>query len=335
MMLVYCRKMLYKNRPKEYNGIRLKYINPLDTKSLDTIFSALLCCLDLLVNERKTKHVHLYNGGNGVLLPLLKLFGKKVIISVDGIEWKRQKWGRLAKFAHKMGEWFSVKFADEIITDNKVVEDYYTEKYKVNPVTIPYGAKIIARDDSWGQILDKFNLTTKKYFIFVGRLVPEKGVHRLIKAYNKLGTDLPLIIIGDDNDTLYKKDLLKQASKKVRFLGFLYGAEYEALLANALIYVSASELEGTSPSLLAAMGAKVCSLINGIDENLQTIKGDDSYAGYYFKPNDVDDLAIIWQDLIKSPEKIFSMAIKGCDLVQKRYKWEDIAQDYIRTFEKI
>jgi len=299
------------------------------------LISGLLGCINIILTERKIKYVHLYNGGNGIFLPLLKLFGKKTLISVDAIEWKRQKWGNLAKLAHKTGEQFAVWFADKVITDNKVVENYYREKYKIKPVTIPYGAKIIAQDISWEQILNKFNLTAKSYFIFVGRLVPEKGVHRLIEAYNKLMTDLPLIIIGDDNDTMYKKVLLKQESKKVRFFGFLYGSEYEALLANALIYVSASELEGTSPSLLAAMGAKVCALINGIDENLHTIEDNGAHAGYYFKQNDIEDFVKKWDMLINNPLMIEEMSRKGYNLVQKRYKWENIAQEYIKTFEKL
>lgn len=336
-VLVYCRKALYKERPDNYKGVRLKYIASVNIKAVDTLLNTFLCCLDLIVIERKIKHIHLYNGGNGIFLPLLRMFGKKIIISVDGIEWKRKKWGWLARLAHKTGEKFAVRFASKVIADNKVVEKYYSEKYGICPVTIAYGGKIIGKDEkSWAKALHKHNLKPKEYFIFVGRLVPEKGVHQLIEACNRLQTDMPLIIIGDDyKETLYKKNLLTLKSEKIRFVGFVYGAEYEALLANALLYVSASELEGTSPSLLAAMGAKVCSLVNGIDENLQTIENNGCQSGYYFRQNDVDDLRRTWDNLVRNPAMINDMSEKGYNLVMKRYRWESIAEEYIKTLEAL
>jgi glycosyltransferase involved in cell wall biosynthesis len=336
-VLVYCRKTLYSQRPITYHGVRLKYIASVNIKAFDTLLNTFLCCIDLIFNEQKILHIHLYNGGNGIFLPLLRMFGKKVIISVDGIEWKRKKWGWLAKSAHKAGERFSIWFANKVITDNKIVERYYIDKYNICPITIAYGAKTIEKNDKiWKDVMQKHNLQSKKYFIFVGRLVPEKGVHRLIEAYNKLQTDMPLIIIGDDEQlTAYKRDLIKLKRDKVRFIGFVYGLEYEALLANALLYVSASELEGTSPSLLAAMGAKVCSLINGIDENIHTIDNNGIQSGYYFKKNDVDNLYKIWDTLIKNPQKIIEMSEKGYELVMKRYRWASIAEEYLNTFEII
>jgi glycosyltransferase involved in cell wall biosynthesis len=336
-VLVYCRKTLYKERPSSHNGARLKYIASVNIKSFDTLLNTFLCCVDLIFNENKIKYIHLYNGGNGIFLPLLKVFGKKVMISVDGIEWKRKKWGRYAKLVHKAGERFAAWFANKIVADNSVVAKYYSDKYHICPVTIAYGAKIIDKNDElWNKVLEKHNLHSKKYFIFVGRLVPEKGIHLLIEAYNRLQTDMPLIIIGDDEkETSYKRDLMRLKNSNIRFLGFLYGLEYEALLANALLYVSASELEGTSPSLLAAMGAKVCSLINGIDENIQTIDNNGIQSGYLFDKNDVNDLFNKWGMLINNPQKISEMSERGYDLVLKRYQWKNIAAEYINTFETI
>lgn len=332
-VLVYCRKNHYENKLKTYNGCTLRYITSFKTKSLDTLTHTFFCCLDVIFKRKKYDHVHLYNCGNSIFLPLLKLFGKKVIVSVDGIEWKRAKWGTIAKTVHKIGERLSVMFADEIITDNTVVENYYFLKYKRKPVTIPYGAKIPVNDATLETAtLSKYNLTKNNYFIFVGRIVPEKGVHNLIEAYNKLSTDTPLVIIGDgDKDSDYRNELFKQDSNKIRFLGYIYGSEYEQLLKNALIYVSASELEGTSPSLLAAMGAKVCTLINGIDENLCTVED----SGYCYKVNDTSDLVRIWKSLLKNPLMLQSMSEKGYSLINRKYKWGKIASDYIAVLNSI
>jgi len=334
-VLIYCRKNHYKEHIAEYNGCRLKYISSINTKSLGTLSHTFFCILNLIFKEPDIKIIHLYNAGNALFIPLLKLFGKKVVISVDGIEWKRKKWGTLAKMIHKTGEKFAIRFADKVVVDNKAVENYYKNKHDADTFFIPYGAKIIDTVNTINTIntesvLNKFSLTTKDYFIFIGRLVPEKGVHTLIGVYNTLKTDIPLVIIGDDNNTSdYKHNLIKQKSDKVLFLGYLYGEEYESLLKNALIYVTASELEGTSPSLLAAMGAKVCTLVNGIEENLHTIED----SGCYYKENNLSDFSKVWLNLINNRDLIDEFAEKGYNRVLSVYKWEIIAEMYIDLFQ--
>lgn len=331
-VLVYCRKNRYSDRNHYYNGVRLKYTSSVRTKSLDTISNTFFSIMDLILFESGFKYVHLYNTGNALFLPLLKLFGKKVIISVDGIEWKREKWGLLAKTVHKLGEKISSLFADKIVVDNKEVQNYYDSTYACDTALIAYGAKLVERNaDMEKKVLEKYGLQAKKYFLFVGRLVPEKGVHNLIRTYNQLQTELPLVIIGDDNPTKYRDDLFNQQSEKIKFLGFIYNDEYEQLLINSLIYVSASELEGTSPSLLSAMGGKVCSLVNGIEENLYTIED----SAYSFRKNDFDDFRKLWQSLISQPAKIEDMADKGYQHVQNNYRWEKIANQYIETFQQV
>lgn len=332
-VLVYCRKGRYDSRAKNHGKVRLKYISQLSTKSLETLSHSFLSVLDLCFIERGYKIVHLYNSGNALFLPILRLFGKKVTISVDGIEWKRDKWGKIAKTIYKIGEWFTVKFAHEVIVDNKEIEDYYLKKYNKATTLIAYGSKVVQQNPEISvEVLKSNQLQAKNYFIFVGRLVPEKGTHHLIKAYKSLKTELPLVVIGDDHsDSEYKKELFAHDSDTVRMLGFKYGDEYEQLLANAKIYISASMLEGTSPSLLAAMGAKVCCLVNGIPENKSTVEE----SAYTFEENDYENLATVWQDLIDHPEKVSQMGEKGYDHVLKNYTWEKISAQYIDTFSRL
>lgn len=331
-VLVFCRKNRYSDRPTSYGKVKLKFIGQFPGKSLETLSHTLFSILNLCLVERSYKNVHLYNTGNAIYLPILKLFGKKTAISVDGIEWKRDKWGRLAKTMYKIGEWFAYKFADEIIVDNKEIEDYYIDRFNKATTLIAYGAKIIKSEEQAKTYLEANSLVSKNYFLFVGRLVPEKGVHNLIEAYNKLNTDLPLVIIGDDHsESDYKAQLFSKQSDKIRFLGFKYGNEYEQILANALLYVSASHLEGTSPSLLAAMGANVCALVNGIPENKNTVND----AAVTFEENDFDDLVSKWSHLIKSKDEIEKMQQKGFEHVQKFYTWDAISKQYLNMFSKI
>jgi glycosyltransferase involved in cell wall biosynthesis len=329
-VLVYCRKHWYTDKLTEYNGARLKYIGSIKTTSLDTLTHTLFSIINLIFTERKTRIVHLYNTGNAIFIPLLKLSGRRVILSMDGIEWKRDKWGKLAKAMYKLGERFAFRFADEIVADNLEVKNFYLEREKREIALIKYGAKLIDYDaDLANQYLNKHNLKKREYFIFIGRLVPEKGVDELIKAYNQLNTVYPLVIIGDDaNDTEYKKALFAQASPNLRFLGFVFNEEYEQLLANSLLYVSASKLEGTSPSLLAAMGAGVCAFVNGIPENLETMQGN----GFHYRANDSTDCVKEWQTLIDNPSKILEMSKQGKEYVKTEYAWESIASQYLDLF---
>lgn len=326
-VLVYCRKRRYPDRPESLNGVSLRYIGSVPGKSLDTISHTFFCILDLMFRRRDYKRVHLYNTGNAIFTPLLRLMGRHVVLSGDGIEWRRQKWGRLAKTVHKTGEKFAVKFADHIVVDNEEVGAYYREAHGVETDLIPYGANaIVSKPEVAPALLKKYSLSEGRYFIFVGRIVPEKGVHDLIAAFKELDTDMSLVIIGDDDSgTQYRDDVFAKASKKIKFLGFIYNEDYEQLLLSSYMYLSASRLEGTSPSLLAAMGAGICCLVNGIPENVATIKG----AFPTYAANDLDDLKRRWQRLIDNPEEAAAYAKLGKQCVRENYSWDAVAEDYL------
>lgn len=331
-VLVYCRSGRYPERPAELAGVKLRYLPSVPVKSLDTISHTFFCVLDLIFARREYREVHLYNTGNSIFLPLLRLSGKRVVLSGDGIEWKRQKWGRLAKFVHKLGERFAARFANEIVVDNEEVGAYYTGKFGAATTLIAYGANELRIDPVKSQaLLARHGLESGRYFLFVGRLVPEKGVHELIDAYKALRTDLPLVIIGDDDSrSAYRNAVFREASDRIRFLGFVYNDDYEQILANACMYVSASRLEGTSPSLLAAMGAGVCSLVNGIPENVSTVKGSvPTYA-----ENDVADLVVRWQALADDPARARAVAEAGRQCVRDHYSWDAVADAYLQLFQK-
>ena len=329
-VLVYCRRHRYPVKIKRIGGVRLKYTRSIQSMCLGTLSHTFVSVLDLLMFERNVRVVHLYNTGNGIFAPLLKLFGKRLIISGDGLEWKREKWGSLAKLVHRIGERMAMMFADRVVVDNEVVKKYYANQYGYDPALISYGAKPIRCESSRArEILTRYGLEAKKYFLFVGRLVPEKGVHELVQAYKKINTEYPLVIIGDDaNNTPYRNELLRHQSDRIRFLGFLYGEDYEQLLTNSLLYVSASRLEGTSPSLLAAMGARVCSLVNGIEENHATADG----AVLMFDKDNYEHLRQRWQQLVDEPGLIEEWAEKGQRRAVDRYRWDAVANEYLSIF---
>lgn len=332
-VLVYCRENHYKNQVANYHGVVLRYTKSIPLKGIDTLSNTLISILDLIIFKRSYTIVHLYNSGNGIFIPLLRLFGKKVYVSVDGVEWKREKWGLIPKMIHKLGAYMCVKFSNKVIVDNREVFDVYMNKFSIQTTIIEYGAKFIKNSEFSGDTLSKFNLISKDYFLFVGRFVPEKGVHKLIETYLKLKTNKPLVIIGGDTSSTDYTDKIEMYSEKnenIIVTGFLYNEAYEELLSNAYLYVSASELEGTSPSLLAALGAKVCTLVNGIKENIQTLRG----SGYVFKENDLNDLLKLWQNCEDDPSFVSATATKGYEFAKQNYTWKNISKKYLEMFQE-
>jgi glycosyltransferase involved in cell wall biosynthesis len=250
---------------------------------------------------------------------------------VDGIEWRRQKWGAVHKAAHRLGAWLAVKFADKVVADNKAVTEFYAERLGCESATIAYGAQPIQPSPDAGEILSRFGLQRGGYCIFIGRIVPEKGVLPLIDAFERLDTQLSLVIVGDDVATPYRDQVWARQSDKVRLLGYQYGQVCDQLLVNAKMYVSASMLEGTSPALLSAMSARVCCLVNGITENRNTTGG--SVAMY--RQDDLDDLVRLWQAILDDPRRQAEIAARGQAHQRAHYDWDSIADQYLDLFREV
>ncbi len=326
---VYCRSHNCVFDSDNYFGVRLIKLRSINKKGIDTLSHTFFCILDL-ISRKDIEIVHLYNAANAIFIPILKIAGKNVVISVDGIEWKRQKWGKIAKAFYKLSEFICTKTADSIICDSRTVQKYYRDKFKCPTEYIPYGAEIDDNIDSTS--LDKFGLKPRQYLLFIGRLVPEKGVHNLIAAYNRLKPAIPLIIVGDaPEQPSYVVSLKKMANNNIRFLGFVYGDDYQALNRYPYLYVTASMLEGTSPALVAAMGAGNCVLVNGIPENLETI----GQAGVAARENDLGDFTSKLKYLIDNPQEVERFRQLALRHVQVTYNWDLISETYLHLFETI
>jgi glycosyltransferase involved in cell wall biosynthesis len=330
-VVVYARKRRYDRRPSVVNGVHVRYTPSLRWFGLETPSATVLSVLDLLSRRRRFDWVHLYDTGNAFLLPLLRAMGFRVLISVDGIEWRRKKLSPPKKWAYKLGAYLAARFADRVVADNETVADFYAQRYHCAAAMIAYGAQPIERSDDADEILSRFRLKANRYCIFVGRIVPEKNVLELIDAYNRLDTDLALVIVGDNPPTSYRNEVWTRQSDRVRLVGYQYGSICEQLLANARMYVSASMLEGTSPSLLSAMSAGVCCLVNGIPENRNTAQGNVAL----YEQDDSDDLVRTWQALLDDPERTAKVAAAGQRHQRCFYDWDVIAQQYIQLFADV
>lgn len=332
---VFCRNhnIIKDQRLKEYNGATLVHLPSINTKNLDTITHSFLSILYILFNNT-SDIIHFHGAGNSLLFPLLFLSKKKVIVTVDGADWERKKWSRIARFFLKISAFFAVRFADIIVADSPVAENIYKKRfrrYKEKIVYIPYGANIEKIEED-KEVLKEFNLRKGNYILFVGRLIPEKGVHYLIDAFEKVNTNLNLVIVGDNEyNREYVRKLKNRNDKRIIFTGNIFGNKFKTILKNCLFYVQPSEVEGTSPILLTAMAFEKCVIVNGIPENISTI----GETGINFKKNDVDDLKNKIELLLNSRSLIESYGRKALKRVMENYSWDKIANDYEKIYKNL
>lgn len=325
---VYCRTSNDSNMEEWYRGVRLVHLSSMESKHLDTPIHTTRSIIHLFKNSPRPDIIQMYGVGNSLwLFPLLFLKSPLVSI-VDGLDWKRKKWGKFASWFLRISERFTIWWADEYVVDSRVVISYYDEQYKKKPVYIPYGANIpkVTKADNY---IFEFGLEPRKYILFVGRFVPEKGIHHLIHAFEQVDTDMKLVVVGDNvHDKSYVESLKSTQDPRIIFPGFAYGDAYVQLNSHAYVYVQPSELEGTSPALLGAMGFGNCVLVSDIPENCETI-GD---VGVTFHKNHPADLAQKLQELIDDPNLVEHFREMAPIRIAENYDWEKITDDYERLF---
>lgn len=322
-VIVYCRANHFKNHPKEYFGVKLIYLFSIKNKFLDTITHSLFSIFHCLFS--KTDGIILYGIGNAFLLPVLRIKGIPVVSVVDGADWKRGKWNKFAKWFLRINRKFAVRWSSHYVVDNEQLANEYMQLFGKMPSYIPYGANI---PESYDQsVLQKWDLTERKYIIFIGRFVKEKGVDLLIRSFEKVNGDVNLVIIGDNEfDREYVQQLYTTKDQRIVFTGYLYGKEYESLLHYALFYVSASLLEGTSPSLLSAMAVNGFAVVSDLPENIEVLKGSCAL----FKTGDQNSITENISKYITSPEIIEIEREKTKNIVKEYYNWDEISLKYLK-----
>ena len=259
---------------KEYAGIRLKSVFTINRKGLaamtSSFFGAICCAFS------KYDVVHFHAEGPCAMLWLPKLFGKRCVATIHGIDWQRAKWGGFASKYIKFGEKVAAKYADEIIVLSKSVQQYFMDTYGRKTVFIPNGVnRPVLRSPQL--IKERFNLGKDEYILFLGRLVPEKGITYLIEAFKKVKTGKKLVIAGGSSDTDAFMQALKELAKedgRIIFTGFVQGQMLEELYSNAYVYCLPSDLEGMPLSLLEAMSYGNCCLTSDIAECAEVVEDE-------------------------------------------------------------
>ena len=310
-----------RKKEKEYKGIKLKYALTIDKKGLAAMTSSLFASIRIAFSRYDVVHYHAE--GPAAMLWIPKLFRKRCIVTIHGLDWKRDKWSGFARKYIKLGEKIAVKYADEIIVLSKNVEEYFLSEYGRKTVFIPNG---ITKPEILNPnfIKDKWNLNKDDYILFLGRLVPEKGVDLLIKAFKDIKTDKRLVIAGFSSDTdEYKKELkeLSKADERIIFTGFVEGRTLAELYSNSYLYVLPSNLEGMPLSLLEAMSYRNCCLTSDIKECTEVIEN----KGITFQKGNIKDLKEKLQELINTPSIVESYKKEAQGFILNKCNWEEIA----------
>ena len=316
---------------REYQGVHLIWTPTVDRRGLAAMTSSVIATV--MVSFRRCDLVHFHTEGPCVLCWLPRLMGKKVVVTVHGLDHMRQKWGRFASAYILQGEKAAARHANSIIVLSEGVRTYFREKYGRETVLIPNGIDP-AENRPACEITKQFGLASREYILFLGRLVPEKGIHYLIKAYKMLRTDKKLVIVGGTSDTNdYVRQLYAMAGDdpSIIFTGFQQGLAMEELYSNAYIYVLPSDLEGMPLTLLEAMNYGCCCVTSDIGECADVLDG----SGFTFPRGNVNALRDTLQDLCDHPENAETKRGEARKMVASKYTWEDITAKTDKLYREL
>jgi len=320
---VYCRTHATTSQDSTYKGCRLVHLPTIHNKYLDTIFHTFVSTLHMCFTNRVDVAIY-FIAGNSPLVLLARSLRIKTLHNVDGLDSKRQKWSSMAKRYLRFAEWLSARAPNITVTDSREVQKYYKSRFGRDSVFIPYGAE--TPEPVGTEFLEKYGLSPRGYFLFVGRLVPENCAHVLIEAFAGIETDKKLVIVGSASYSGdYIAALEKSADPRVIFTDYLFGEGYHQLSRNAYVFVVPTEVGGTHPVILEAMGAGNCVLVNNHPPNLEVI-GD---AGVSFDGQaGVRDLRQKMVELLENPEVVEEYRRKAKVRVEQEYSWSSIVDKY-------
>lgn len=327
-IVVYTRVYGHSPRKREpYAGVNIVELKTLQFSGFDTLVHSMKATWHIIVHDTANV-VHIHNGGNSLWALPLRLFGKKVFISQDGLDWKRDKWPWYAKAFLYVSGFISAYAADNMIFDNIRAQEYYSEKFCKKFRYIPYGSEVVVPEKPTG-ILDKLQLVSGEYFLFVGRLIPDKGVHYLLQAFDRLATTKKMVIIGGSPiPSVYENELRSTRDKRVLFAGYIYGEATIELMKNAYLYIQPSDVEGQSPVVLTVMGLGTPLLCSDIMENLFVVQN----TALTFARGSVASLNKQMEYALLHPVEIRKLSELGKDHVLANFNWDKTADEHVTAF---
>ena len=329
-ILAYCRiypgDVIKKNG--DFEGVQLKYFKTVSKAGFDSFIHSFMATFDVIIHNRANV-VHLQSGANSIWSVFLRLAGKRVVVSQFAMDWKRDKWPWYGKLFYRISNYLTAYLPNKVVFDNIFTQQYFEKKFKRKYSFIPYGSEVPAVSKN-SDVLERLNLSAGNYFLFVGRFIPDKGVHLLVKAYEHLKTDKKLVLIGGDpNPGSYESSIKNTKDERIIFPGYMYGDDTNTLIKNAHAYVQPSLIEGLSPVILTVMALGTPLVCSDIKENI-FITGENAF---HFKSGDAEDLERVLERALESYDLLKQKAAAGMKDVQSRFNWEAVSDQYIELFK--
>ncbi len=320
----YCRT--YFTPPKKnHNGIQVVRLPTIRSKHLETVVHTFLSTLHVLVRPCDVVHYHALGPALFSFIP--RLAGKRTVVTVQGLDWRRKKWGGVASAVLRLGERAAVSLPTRTMVVSLALQKHYEAAHLAETSYVPNGG--VLRERRLPSAIFDWGLEPGRYILFLGRFSPEKGCHLLVEAYEKLETDVKLVMAGassycDD----YSRRLQAHASDRIKMLDWVSGEALDELLTNAMVFVLPSDIEGLSLALLDAMGAGLCVLCSDVEENREAI----AETGFAFRCGDAADLADRLRFLIANPAVREAAGRAAKRRISEHYQWSQISAEVERVY---
>lgn len=315
---------------KYYKGVRVYIVPTFHASSLNAIVYSFFATIRALLGRYDVLHYHAE--GPCAMLWLPRLFHRKIVVTVHGLDWQRAKWGNFASFVIRFGEKMAARYADEVIVLSENVRQYFADTYHRQVTYIPNGiTRPRLREPEL--IAEKYGLTKDGYFLFLGRIVPEKGLHYLIEAFAETDTDKKLVIAGGNSQAVEYMERIHYMAKQDRrvvMTDFVQGQLLEELYSNAYAFVLPSDVEGMALSLLEAMSYGNCCLVSDICENTEVVED----KALVFHKSNVADLREKLTYMLEHPEIVHARAAESADFICGKYNWDDVVDETVRLYHR-
>jgi glycosyltransferase involved in cell wall biosynthesis len=326
---VYGRTSYVPRGLRTHRGVRLVRLPAIPQKHAETLSHTLLSALHAAL--RSYDVVYVCNSANAPICYIPWLRRQPTVLNVDGLEWRRSKWGRLARSYYRFAARLAARMPIEVVTDARVIQDYYRDQLGRETKCFVYGTTLWDRN-SLADRLGTFGLEPDRFLLYVSRMEPENNALMVVEAFRRVETDMPLVMVGDAPYAReYVERVKSAADARVHFPGYVFGDDYHALGANAYLYIQATEVGGTHPALVEAMGHRNAVVAHDVPEHREVV-GD---AGRYFAYRDTHDLTAQLADLVGNPRAVEEYRRRAGDRVVERYGWAAVTSEYLTYFDEL
>jgi glycosyltransferase involved in cell wall biosynthesis len=310
-----------------YRGVELKNFRTINQKGFDTLIHSLKCTFHIIFRNT-ADIVHIQNGGNSIWALFLRFAGKKVVISQDGVDWSRNKWPWYGKFYLKFSSFITAYIPNQVIFDNIFAQKHFENRFKKKFDFIPFGSEVPPFGEN-DEIFKKLGIVKDEYFLFIGRIIPDKGLHYLIPAFKNLITDKKLVLVGGSpNPSDYEKNLQLNFDNRILFAGYIYGDDSLRLMKHAYCYIQPSDVEGLSPVVLNVMGIGTPMICSDIAENIYAVAD----TATLFEHGNIDSLHMALIFALKSRNLIIKQAKLAKQRASLLFNWDIVALQHEQTF---